>query len=54
VIEMRFGLAGRQPGTLHEIAGTFGVTAERVRQLESCMPRKPGSLPRAPDLRDVV
>lgn len=34
ILERRFGLAGREPETLADIAQDFGVTAERVRQLQ--------------------
>jgi RNA polymerase sigma factor (sigma-70 family) len=34
IVIRRFGLDGREPETLAEIAGDFGVTAERVRQLQ--------------------
>jgi len=35
VLELRFGLGGRQPATLDEVARTFNVTRERVRQIEN-------------------
>ena len=31
---MRFGLHGEQPRTLEEVGRHFGVTRERVRQIE--------------------
>ncbi|MCW2960165.1 MAG: polymerase sigma factor RpoD, partial [Thermoleophilia bacterium] len=34
VIEMRYGLNGRQPQFLDEVGAVLGVTRERVRQLE--------------------
>lgn len=34
VIEMRYGIGGKEPLTLREIGEHFGVTRERVRQLE--------------------
>ena len=34
VIEMRFGLDGKGEKTLQEVAGEFGVTRERIRQIE--------------------
>jgi RNA polymerase primary sigma factor len=35
VIELRFGLKGEQPRTLEEVGQTFGVTRERIRQIEA-------------------
>jgi RNA polymerase primary sigma factor len=35
VIEMRFGLKDGQPHSLDEVAKTFGVTRERIRQIEA-------------------
>lgn len=35
IIKMRFGLEGEAPKSLEEIAGEFGITRERVRQVES-------------------
>jgi RNA polymerase primary sigma factor len=35
VLELRFGLTGREPMTLDEIGFEFGVTRERVRQVET-------------------
>ena len=34
VIRMRFGLGDGQPKTLDQIGDTFGVTRERIRQIE--------------------
>ena len=34
ILERRFGLDGKEPETLADIAGRLGVTAERVRQLQ--------------------
>ncbi len=34
VIELRFGLNGGQPCTLEEVGRAFGVTRERIRQIE--------------------
>jgi RNA polymerase primary sigma factor len=34
IIEMRFGLLGEEPGTLEEVGRAFGVTRERIRQIE--------------------
>jgi len=35
VIEMRFGLRDGQPKTLEEVARTYGITRERIRQIEA-------------------
>ena len=35
VVEMRFGLGGDHPRTLEEVGRTFGVTRERIRQIEA-------------------
>jgi RNA polymerase primary sigma factor len=35
VIELRFGLDGGQPRTLDEVGRAFGVTRERIRQIEN-------------------
>jgi RNA polymerase primary sigma factor len=52
VIELRFGLMGQQPCTLEEVGRTFGVTRERIRQIESSTLRKLESLPAAQSRRD--
>jgi RNA polymerase primary sigma factor len=35
VVSLRFGLAGGQPKTFDEIGKVYGVTRERIRQIES-------------------
>jgi hypothetical protein len=40
VIMRRFGLGGRNPETLQSIGESFGITRERVRQIESVALRK--------------
>jgi RNA polymerase primary sigma factor len=35
VIELRFGLHGGRPRTLDEVGRSFGVTRERIRQIEN-------------------
>jgi RNA polymerase primary sigma factor len=40
VLKMRFGLDGQKPMTLEEVGREFGVTRERIRQIESKALRK--------------
>jgi RNA polymerase primary sigma factor len=54
VIEMRFGLSGDQPRTLEEVGRAFGVTRERIRQIENNTLKKLESLPEAQGLKDCV
>ncbi|HEY5474651.1 MAG TPA: sigma-70 family RNA polymerase sigma factor, partial [Candidatus Limnocylindrales bacterium] len=35
VLELRFGLQGEHPRTLEEVGQKFGVTRERIRQIEA-------------------
>jgi RNA polymerase primary sigma factor len=53
VIEMRYGLTGGRPRTLEEVGQAFGVTRERIRQIENNTLRKLQKLPEAQRLRDV-
>jgi RNA polymerase primary sigma factor len=52
VIELRFGLRGEQPYTLEEVGQTFGVTRERIRQIENNTLKKLETLPEAQGLRN--
>ena len=54
VIELRFGLKGEQPRTLEEVGREFGVTRERIRQIENNTLKKLEGLPEAQALRDCV
>jgi RNA polymerase primary sigma factor len=54
VIELRFGLNGQQPCTLEEVGKAFGVTRERIRQIENNTLKKLQSLPEAQGLKDCV
>jgi RNA polymerase primary sigma factor len=54
VIELRFGLTGAQPCTLEEVGKAFGVTRERIRQIENNTLKKLQSLPEAQGLKDCV
>jgi RNA polymerase primary sigma factor len=51
VIELRFGLRGDQPRTLEEVGRAFGVTRERIRQIENNTLRKLGAMPESQRLR---
>jgi RNA polymerase primary sigma factor len=53
VIELRYGLAGREPLTLEEVGKTFGVTRERIRQIENNTLKKLKRLPEAQMLREA-
>jgi RNA polymerase primary sigma factor len=54
VIELRYGLDGSQPCTLEEVGRAFGVTRERIRQIENNTLKKLESLPEAQGLKDCV
>ncbi|HSK16351.1 MAG TPA: sigma-70 family RNA polymerase sigma factor [Gaiellaceae bacterium] len=54
VIELRFGLGGEPPRTLEEVGRAFGVTRERIRQIENNTLKKLESLPEAQCLQDCV
>ena len=54
VIELRFGLHGAPPCTLEEVGRAFGVTRERIRQIENNTLKRLESLPEAQSLRDCV
>jgi RNA polymerase primary sigma factor len=53
VIELRFGLRGHEPLTLEEVGRAFGVTRERIRQIETNTLKKLKQLPEAQKLRDA-
>ena len=52
VIELRYGLLGTQPFTLEEVGRAFGVTRERIRQIENSTLKRLETLPEAQGLRD--
>ncbi|MGZ4399292.1 MAG: RNA polymerase sigma factor RpoD [Gaiellaceae bacterium] len=54
VIELRFGLCGERPQTLEEVGRAFGVTRERIRQIENHTLKKLESLPEAQALRNCI
>ena len=54
VIEMRFGLKGHEARTLEEVGRAFGVTRERIRQIENTTLKRLQTLPEAQRLRDAT
>jgi RNA polymerase primary sigma factor len=54
VIELRYGLTGQQPLTLEEVGRAFGVTRERIRQIENNTLKKLQRLPEAQGLRELA
>jgi RNA polymerase primary sigma factor len=54
VIQLRFGLADGHPRTLEEVGREFGVTRERIRQIESKTLSKLRHPSRAQQLRDYL
>ena len=54
VIKMRFGLGDGMPKTLDQIGDTFGVTRERIRQIESKTMAKLRHPSRSQALRDYL
>jgi RNA polymerase primary sigma factor len=52
VIELRYGLKGNEPLTLEEVGRAFGVTRERIRQIENNTLKKLKQLPEAQRLRE--
>ena len=54
VIELRFGLKGEHPRTLEEVGQTFGVTRERIRQIEAKTLTKLKAYRESQKLRDFL
>jgi RNA polymerase primary sigma factor len=54
VIELRYGLRGHEPLTLEEVGRAFGVTRERVRQIENNTLKKLKHLPEAQRFRELA
>ena len=54
VVSMRFGLNDGQPRTLDEIGKVYGVTRERIRQIESNTMSKLRHPSRSKLLRDYL
>jgi RNA polymerase primary sigma factor len=54
VIELRYGLNGKEPLTLEQVGEAFGVTRERIRQIENNTLKKLKALPEAQRLRGLA
>jgi RNA polymerase primary sigma factor len=54
VLELRYGLNGRRPLTLEEVGDAFGVTRERIRQIENNTLKRLKVLPEAQCLRGLA
>ena len=54
VLELRFGLRGEEPRTLEEVGQSFGVTRERIRQIEAKTLNKLKAIRESARLRDFL
>jgi RNA polymerase primary sigma factor len=53
VLEYRYGLNGRQPMTLEQVGDAFGVTRERIRQIENNTLKRLKAMPESQCLRGL-
>ena len=54
MLELRYGLDGREPATLDEIGVIFSVTREPIRQIEKNSMGKLSALAEMKNLQDVA
>jgi RNA polymerase primary sigma factor len=54
VLELRFGLKGEHPRTLEEVGERFGVTRERIRQVEAKTLNRLKNYREAQGLKDLL
>jgi RNA polymerase primary sigma factor len=54
ILELRYGLSGEQAHTLEEVGKRFGVTRERVRQIETRTLRRLAAQGEHADLRHLI
>ena len=54
ILELRYGLGGGQQHTLEEVGRRFGVTRERVRQIETRTLRRLAAAGEHADLRHLI
>jgi RNA polymerase primary sigma factor len=54
IIRLRFGLDGNEPQTLEEVGKRFGITRERVRQIEGVALKKLAHPGRSKTLKDLL
>ena len=54
VLELRYGLNGQESLTLEQVGEAFGVTRERIRQIETSSLKKLKALPEAQSLRGLA